>query len=135
MDVRDIVEIQQLLALYGHVVDEPGQPRLHLVFTGDAVMDGDAVGMDVMEGRDAIAAFFALGAPPHPPSHNGGNVYVHEKAGETRATSKWLAIDLRDNSIVSGDYDDVLVRTSEGWRIRRRSFRIRHPVDYAKDMA
>lgn len=134
MDVRDIVDIQQLLALYGHVVDEPGQPRLHLVFTEDAVMDGEAVGMGLMEGRDAIAAFFALGVPPHPPSHNGGNVYVHEEGGETRAESKWLAVDLRDNSIVSGDYSDVLVRTADGWRIKRRSFLIRHPSGYAKDM-
>jgi hypothetical protein len=44
--------------------------------------------------------------------------------------SKWLIVDRRNGGVVSGDYEDVVVRTAEGWRIKRRSFSIRYPTDY-----
>ena len=130
METPDIVEILQLMALYGHAVDAPDQAMFPLVFAADATFDARSTGWGIIEGREAIAAWFARGKPPHPPSHNLTNVYVYEADGETRVRSKWLVIDRRNGGMVSGDYDDVLVRTMEGWRIKHRSFLIRHPLNY-----
>jgi hypothetical protein len=131
VETRDIVEIQQLMALYGHAVDAADQSMLPLVFTEDAVFDATAGGYDLMESRDAIAAWFALGKPPHPPSHHMTNAYVYEANGETRVKSKWLIINVRNGTVLSGDYDDLVVRTTEGWRIKRRNFMFRYPVSQA----
>lgn len=127
----DITEIQQLIALYAHAVDAPDQAMFPQVFTEDAVFDARPTGWGLIEGREAIAAWFARGKPPHPPSHNTMNVHIYEEGGETKVRSKWLSIDRRDGSMVSGDYHDVVVRTPEGWRIRSRGFIIRYPeTDY-----
>ena len=130
MDTHDIVEIQQLMALYGHAVDAPDQAMFPLVFTEDAVYDARNTGWGLLEGRKAIADWFALGKPPHPPSHQTTNIHVYEADGETRVRSKWMIVDRRNGSMVCGDYDDVVVRTTEGWRIKRRSFKIRYPENY-----
>lgn len=130
METHDIVEIQQLMALYGHAVDAPDQAMFPLVFTKDAVFDAESTGWGIVEGREAIAAWFARGKPPHPASHHLTNVHVYEADGETRVRSKWLVIDRRNGGVVSGDYDDVIARTAEGWRIKRRSFMIRYPTSY-----
>lgn len=135
MDTRDIIEIQQLMALYGHVVDAPDQSMFSHVFTEDAVFDASSTGWGLIEGREAIAAWFALGKPPHPPSHHVTNVHIREEDGETRVRSKWLVIDRRTENMVSGDYDDIVVRTDDGWRIKHRSFMIRHPIDYKAQSA
>jgi hypothetical protein len=130
MEMRDILEIQQLMALYGHAVDASDQSMFPSVFTEDAVFDARATGWGLFEGREAIAAWFGLGKPPHPPSHHMTNAHVYEAGGETRVRSKWLIIDRRSGGVVSGDYDDIVVRTAQGWRIKCRSFLIRHPVNY-----
>jgi hypothetical protein len=127
MDIGDIVEIQQLMALYGHVADDPDLTRLDLVFTDNAVFDASAVGWGVRQGRDAIAAWFKLGKPPHPPSHMLTNVFVHDGDDRRRVSSKWLVISEATGAIVCGDYEDVVVRTPAGWRIAERKVALRHP--------
>jgi hypothetical protein len=59
------------------------------------------------------------------------NAYVYEANGETRVKSKWLIINVRNGTVLSGDYDDLVVRTTEGWRIKRRNFMFRYPVSQA----
>jgi hypothetical protein len=76
LETRDIIEIQQLMALYGHAVDAPDQAMFPQSFTEDAAFDAGPTGWGLIEGRAAIAAWFALGKPPHPPSHNTSNVHV-----------------------------------------------------------
>jgi 3-phenylpropionate/cinnamic acid dioxygenase small subunit len=135
MRVEAVIAIQQLLALYGHVVD--GEPeRLGEVFAYDAVFDGRRSGRDVYRGLDAIRAFFEPRQPPHPPSHNTYNVFVYERDGAVRARSKWMAIDRGSGDVRSGDYDDRLVEGRDGWRIQERVATVRwwpgptaNPVD------
>lgn len=138
MDHRDIIEIHQLVALYGHAADASDQSLLPLVFTEDAVVDTRPCGPgDLVEGRAAIAAWFALGKPPHPPSHHTTNTFAFEEGGEVRVRSKWFVINRNDGTGVTGDYDDVVVRTSEGWRIRHRLVTPRFPevVDFTRKLA
>jgi 3-phenylpropionate/cinnamic acid dioxygenase small subunit len=122
MDAGDWIEIQQLMARYGHVADSGDLSALSEVFTDDAMFDVSALGGQVHAGIGAVRAFFGLGAPPHPPSHHTTNVLVGEPDAEgvVRVRSKWLTIDRASGGLKSGDYDDEVVRTSAGWRIRRR---------------
>lgn len=122
MDVEDLIEIQQLMARYGHVVDSGDVRALSEVFTDDGTFDVSGVGGQVHAGIGAVRAFFELGAPPHPPSHHTTNVLVGEADAEgvVRVRSKWLSIDRASGGLKTGDYDDEVVRTTSGWRIRRR---------------
>jgi hypothetical protein len=124
---QDITEIQQVQALYGHAVDWPDQSLLPKVFAKDGVFDARPTGSNLYEGLDAICAWFGLGKPPHPKVHIMTNVWVYEEGGETRVKSKWLVRNLRNDMVFMGDYDDVMVRTPEGWRIRHRVCVARDP--------
>ncbi|TAK98255.1 MAG: nuclear transport factor 2 family protein [Rhodospirillaceae bacterium] len=132
MDTRDIIDIYQLLNMYGHAVDSPDQSLFPLVFTEDAVFDGRPCGAEIYEGRAAIAAWFALGKPPHPPAHHVTNPVVREEGGEVRVRSKYLFIDPRNGTGATGDYNDVVVRTPDGWRIKHRIVTPRYPTWFPK---
>jgi len=126
---QDIVEIQQVQALYGHAVDSPDQRLLPRVFTKDAVFDGRPCGgNDLYEGIEAICAWFALGKPPHPKVHHLMNCWVYEEGGQVRVKAKWIVRNPKDGVIFLGDYDDVMEHTPEGWRIKRRVVTTRDPV-------
>lgn len=126
---QDIVEIQQVQALYGHAVDWPDQSLFPTVFTEDAVFDGRPCGgPDYHEGITAIAAWFGLGKPPHPKAHHAMNVWVYEEAGEVRVKSKWLVKNSDTGAVYLGDYDDVMARTEQGWRIKHRLVTPRDPT-------
>ena len=124
MDHADIVEIQQLISFYGHAVDEPDQRLLPLVFTTDAVFIAP---FGRYEGLEAISAWFALGKPPHPPSHHVTNVCVHDVDGEVRVRSKWFVVDRNTGTASTGDYEDIVVKTAAGWRIKHRLCFFRFP--------
>jgi 3-phenylpropionate/cinnamic acid dioxygenase small subunit len=126
LDAETIVAIEQLLARYGHVVDDGDLDGLAEVFTEDGAFDINAFGQGVHRGLGAIRAIFALGSPPHPPAHLTTNVYVTSTGGEVRARSKWLTISRSTGTVRSGDYDDVVVLTPDGWRIQTRVVRIRY---------
>ena len=125
LDAEAIVAIEQLLARYGHVVDDGDLDGLASVFTEDGAFDIGEFGQGVHRGLAAIRAIFALGSPPHPPAHLTTNVYVTRVQSEVRVRSKWLTISRSTGTVRSGDYDDVVVLTPNGWRIQTRVVRIR----------
>lgn len=128
LDTKDIVEIQQLEAFCHHAVDFDDQSLFDQVFTEDARFDARLCGGKVYEGLEAIKAFFALGKPPHPPSHHMTNCFVYEEHGEIRVKMKWLCPDPGTGGVVVGDNLDRVVKTPHGWRIRERIARIRYPA-------
>ena len=128
MRTDDIVEIQQIIALYSHMVDMPDQTAFHLVFAEDAVFDGTPCGDTIHAGRAAIEAFFALGKPPHPLAHHMTNCWVYEKDGVARVKSKYMIRHPADGRLYFGDYDDEMVKTADGWRIRHRLVTPRDPA-------
>jgi hypothetical protein len=128
LDTAEIVSINQLIALYGyaadsakfHAVDSAEQALLASVFSEDAVFDASAVGNPVFTGLTQIRELFARPMPHHPPSHQSTNVYVYESDGQVRVKSKWHVTDWAGTTVWSGEYHDVVVRTSDGWRICER---------------
>jgi ketosteroid isomerase-like protein len=130
MDTKDIVEIQQVIALYGHAADAADPSLIAQVFAEDAVFDAQDSPWGKVKGSKAIAEWFALGKPPHPPAHHVTNVHVYEADGETRVRSKWLVVDKRTGGVVSGEYHDVMVLTAEGWRIKLRVAQLRYRYSF-----
>jgi uncharacterized protein (TIGR02246 family) len=120
VSTEDVVAIQQLMALYGHVADDGDLDRLAEVFTEDGVFDLTAMTGEVHRGLAGIRAFFALGAPPHPPSHHTTNVLVVADGETVRVRSKWMTIDRASGGMKTGDYADVVVRERWRWLIRER---------------
>lgn len=120
LDTKDIVEIQQLESFCHHAVDHKDQSLFHLVFTPDARFDGRLCGGPLLEGIDAIKAFFARGKPPHPPAHHMTNCWVREEDGRVLVKMKWMVPDPDSGLFHGGDNDDEVVRTDDGWRIRER---------------
>ncbi|NYE20534.1 nuclear transport factor 2 family protein [Microbacterium immunditiarum] len=127
LSTDDIVEIQQLQALYGHAVDAEDPALLARVFSTDAVFDGRGAGPNsYKEGLEAICAWFAKGKPPHPLVHSMTNVWVYEAEDGVRVKAKWF-VHTHDGTFWLGDYDDLMHRTEEGWRIKHRVATVRDP--------
>jgi SnoaL-like domain len=142
-DVHDYIAIQQLVALYGHVIDDRQWSRIDELFTEDAVFDTTASGYGRREGREAILQHWKETAR-HPLAHHVTNVVIVPTGpGKAEVRSKglstWHDADadtiqstasrdpvtaLRVSSVVH--VDDV-VRTPDGWRFSvRRGMRM-HP--------
>jgi ketosteroid isomerase-like protein len=119
--------IHDLIALYGHIVDERQFSRTHEVFTEDAVYDVSDFGAGVHVGHQAVAALWALPTSLHPLAHHATNVIVSEDAsGVVRVASKGIGLrpDGRTGSVT---YHDVVEHRPEGWRITKRVAVARHP--------
>jgi len=120
----DVLRIHQLLAYYGHVLDDRDWGVLEEVFTADAVLDYTRAGATaVLHGLDEVRAFFA--GANHPSAHHTTNVVVLRRAGEVRVRSKFFAPYTRESHVpkrwFGGTYDDVAVPTPVGWRLSHRT--------------
>lgn len=124
LDTHDLVVIQQLMAHYGHLVDAREFGRLGEIFSDDGVFDVSAHQAGRHEGLAAVIAFFERAS--HPLAHHSTNLYVLEDAGRVRAWSKY-AVPSEGGRMFGGDYQDLLVHTPNGWRIRERIVTARWP--------
>jgi SnoaL-like domain len=123
MDPADRIAITDLIALHGHLVDA-GEPA-DALFTPDIEYDVTDLGGGVIVGLAALEeAAEALG-DQNPVAHHVTNIVLTETGpDEVTARSKGLGV-MSDGSCGSATYDDLLVRTSAGWRIQRRRVRAR----------
>lgn len=116
----DIIEIQQLLAEYGNIIDEREWDRVPELFTDDAVYDtSDFGGGGVLHGPGEIRDYWE-NVSRHPLAHHITNVVVREDDdGTVRVFSKILGVGHR-NKAGSATYRDVVQRTDAGWKIAHR---------------
>jgi ketosteroid isomerase-like protein len=114
----DFVEIQQLLARYCHVVDGKDWDRLPLVFAADAAVT--VVGIHPRTtGLDALRQLYSV-TMRHPLAHHSTSLIVVDSSdGAVELASKWVTV-RADGTTGTGVYEDVVVRTPDGWRIRER---------------
>ena len=124
---HDIFDIQQLINLYGHILDEREFSRAREVFTEDALYDVSDFGSGVLRGATAIAQLWAGAGAKHPLGHHATNIVVNEESdGTVRVVSKGMGV--RPNGTVSSVlYRDIVGRTSSGWRILERRATLRRP--------
>jgi hypothetical protein len=115
----DAWEILQLLARYGHVVDNSEWPELAAVFTADAVLE---CGDEEVTGLDAVTRH--LRAQSDRSAHHTVNTQLEEDTHGVRTRSRIVVIGY-DAAVHSRDVVDTIVRTADGWRISRRQDRRR----------
>ncbi|MCU1578440.1 MAG: polyketide cyclase [Rhodoglobus sp.] len=124
LSADDIVEIEKVIAEYGHVVDNNRWERAHLVFARDFVYDFSRFGRPNIQGvaelRKALKTRKIY-------SHHSTNISVAETSdGHARAHSKYIGFP-SEGFPISGDYEDDFVRTEAGWRLLRRRSSVREP--------
>ncbi len=124
-DREDRQDINDVLVRYGTGIDSRDWPLFRTVFTDDCELEYGEIG--TWHGVDAVVEFM---------------VAAHDLAGHTlhRITNQAATVDgdtatarayvdalimSQDNTSgvnAAGFYDDELVRTGSGWRIKRRRF-------------
>lgn len=119
MDVADTLSIHQLLALYGHVVDERDWDRMDDLFTADLVFDASDFGSEVAYGIAALRHVWET-TDQHPLAHHATNIVISQGPdGVVHVLSKGIGIGAkgRAGSVV---YRDIVRKEADGWRIARR---------------
>ena len=125
LDTKDMLAIHELLALYGHIIDERAWERVGELFTEHCVYDMREFGLGVVRGAAAIGALWSGPRAAHPLAHHATNIVVSEDAeGTVRVLSKGLGVgaNSRVGSVV---YRDVVERTPAGWRFAARKGQLR----------
>ena len=120
----DRTEIEEVIAIYGHIVDDDAWDRAHLVFADDFVFDFSEFGRPNLNGTTELQA-----ALRHRKvySHHSTNIVIQEVDDDTaRVRSKFIGFS-NEGPPISGDYRDVFVRTDAGWRLSRRRSSVRDP--------
>jgi len=130
MSTEDMVALQQLLARYAHLVDDGDFERLREIFTTDVEFDASAYGMPPLTGIDAVVQSYVDSR--HPVAHHVTNplVIAHDD-GTVNMRSKVISL-LMGGLCGSGTYDDVCVKTADGWRIARRTIGLRREQDLSR---
>ena len=125
----DRLAIHELVAWYGHVLDDRRWDDLDQVFTPDAVYDGTDFGMPLTRSLAELVAEWTSeeGLARHPVAHHATNVVVTEADdGTVRVISKGLGVG-PGGRVGSVTYEDVAVRTGAGWRLASRTVRLLRP--------
>ena len=121
LSADDRAAIAELLALHGHLFDDGELDRLDLLFVPSVSYDVTALGGGVLHGVDAVRdATLALG-DRNPLGHHVTNVVLAEQPdGSVHARSKGIGVN-PDGTTGTVTYEDTIVCTGEGWRIRART--------------
>jgi SnoaL-like protein len=121
LTTEDRLAIYELIALHGHLVDAGEFARLNELFTDDFVYDVEALGFGTLDGSAAFTEASRAVGDDNPLGHHVTNVLVTADEGSTAMVrSKGIGI-LADGTSGTVVYEDVVRRTSVGWRIARRT--------------
>ncbi len=121
LSVEDRLDIHELLALHGHLMDEGAFDRLDELFTPDFVYDVSLLGGGELEGAAALEEAARMLGDANPIGHHVTNVIVlaADEPDSARVKSKGIGVNT-DGTTGSVAYEDVVTRTADGWRIHRR---------------
>jgi hypothetical protein len=123
LETRDLIEIQMLLARYGHVIDDRDWGAFDTIFTQDVVYDATDFGLGVMRGIPEIVDSWREPFS-HPLGHHTTNVVIAEDPdGTVRTRAKHIGP--RANGITLVTYDDIVRKTASGWLIAQRTASLR----------
>jgi len=88
LTATDVLAIHQLLALYGHLLDDDESGRLNEVFTADAVLNFRGRDRAPIRTVDAISKFFAEASGSS--AHHTSNIVITEHSDGVQARSKFF---------------------------------------------
>jgi hypothetical protein len=127
LDVAQRMEIHELAARYGNVIDARAWDRLGELFTEDAVFSISSLHserVDRWEGLEAIRSMLVDGR--HPVTHHVTNVEVLD--GDPVRLLFKVAGPARSGTVGSADYEVVLHHGPHGWRLRDHRATLRSPA-------
>jgi hypothetical protein len=125
LEPYDILAIHELLARYGHIIDEREWQRVEELFSERTRYDMREFNLGEVQGAQAIRALWSGPNAAHPLAHHATNILVSEDAdGTVRVVSKGLGVgpNGRVGSVV---YRDVVEKTAAGWRFLSRTAHLR----------
>jgi SnoaL-like domain len=121
LTAEDRLEIYELLALHGHLMDAGEFDRLDELFTDDFVYDLEALGYGRLAGAEALVeASRALGDGNPLGHHVTNSLVTANRDDEAVVRSKGIGV-LADGTSGTVVYEDVVRRTESGWRISHRT--------------
>lgn len=127
LDLVDRLAIHELLALYGHLIDQRRFDELDIVFTEDVVYDATDFGQTVTSSLDELRAHWSSDLAMHPLAHHATNIVVTTDDTDTaQVLSKGIGVGSRGR-VGSVTYHDVVRRTDRGWRLSYRRAELRRP--------
>ncbi len=120
LDIDDRIAITDLINLHGHHADDGDLDAMLGLFTEDVVYDLTGVGMDTVTGYAQIRALAKEIGDDNPVAHTVMNIVLTPVGPDkVHARSKGIAI-MGNGRAGSATYDDVVIRTADGWRISHR---------------
>jgi 3-phenylpropionate/cinnamic acid dioxygenase small subunit len=123
--MQDIAAIQEVLVRYATGIDRRDWPLFRTCFTDDVSADYEGTGTwnDVDEITAYMTAVHAdLGSTLHRVSNMAITCDGDAATSRTYVDAVIMAADGQSGVNPVGFYDDELVRTPNGWRIRHRTF-------------
>ena len=127
----DYAEINQLYARYNHFLDSGKDDGLAYarLFTEDAVFETNVAGLGTLRGRAELAALARRSSNSGAirPAHNVNSIMIDPSPEGARGSAYFTQISAGEEGKppvmgIRGIYSDVLVKTSEGWRFKSRTF-------------
>jgi len=119
LSTDDRLAIHELISLHGHLADDGGADEIDLLLTDDARYDVEDFGLGVVVGLPALRELWAAAPGDQPLGHHVTNVIVTERDGAVRVRSKGLSV-MPSGAAGTVVYDDIVVKTTDGWRISSR---------------
>jgi hypothetical protein len=124
LEASDVIAIQQLYAAYNIAADRGDGKAFGGCFLPDGIFD--IVGIMRSEGFDALAQF-AQSIPANAPGsrHIATNILVEGDSDLASGMAYFMLLDTRSSPTavtMTGQYEDRLVRTEDGWRFSERRF-------------
>ncbi len=129
LSTDDKLELHELAARYGDIIDDRNWQALDTVFTEDAVFE--VVKLVTLHGRAEIKRYMEEDGR-HPLAHLITNIHSREDDDGVRLLSRGVfpissASGSSDKGnaghrVFYGSYYDEVVKTAAGWRIVRRTF-------------
>jgi len=112
---------------YAHIVDDADFAQLTEIFTPDVEFDTSAFGNQPLRGVGPVIDSYVDAR--HPVAHHVTTPVVStDPDGTVRVRSKVLSL-LGGGLCGSGTYDDIVVKTPDGWRISKRVIGLRRESD------
>ncbi|WP_114327896.1 nuclear transport factor 2 family protein [Rhodococcus sp. Eu-32] len=127
---HDSWAVHELLARYGHVVDNQAWDELPSVFTADVRLDAEFADGEfrVVTGLDRLREFLE-GFDSRRSHHTLNTILEVDADGIVHAWSRFLVVEF-DATSLTGDYVDEIVDTADGPRIGKRRISTRNrPAD------
>ena len=129
--LEDKFAINELINLYGHIIDRQEFNNLNQIFTNDAAFDLSLFQFGkVYQGLDQIIAMMEQSSD-HPVAHHATNIVIQPNFDEAEknnskiietvhVVSKGIGVG-RKGRVGSVVYHDALIKKNDQWRIQHRT--------------